>query len=121
MGALCFDEAEAGRFLLDVAGLDLRGDEVAELWSSTDGWVAALQLACVSLRRSGRPVRHDHQSLAHMPTEQLDSVIQLLLDSNYDGLLTLEIFGEADFTSSLEALMKSIKRVCSRNRCDNYS
>ncbi|MFN8444704.1 MAG: cobamide remodeling phosphodiesterase CbiR [Caldilineaceae bacterium] len=63
----------------------------------------------------------DHQSLAHMPTEQLDSVIQLLLDSNYDGLLTLEIFGEADFTSSLEALMKSIKRVCSRNRCDNYS
>ena len=55
MEALCFDEAEAGRFLLDVAGLDLRGDEVAELWSSTDGWVAALQLACVSLRRSGHP------------------------------------------------------------------
>lgn len=53
----------------------------------------------------------DHQSLAHMPPDQLDPVIQLLLDSNYDGLLTLEIFGESDFTSSLEALMKSIERV----------
>lgn len=53
----------------------------------------------------------DHQSPAHMPPEQLDPVIELLLDSNYDGLLTLEIFGEADFASSLEALTGSMERV----------
>ncbi|MFT4398265.1 protein kinase domain-containing protein [Gordonia lacunae] len=55
MAALCFDADEAERFLRDVAGLDLRADQVADLWSSTDGWVAALQLACVSLRGTGEP------------------------------------------------------------------
>ncbi|WP_055475954.1 serine/threonine-protein kinase [Gordonia sp. HS-NH1] len=55
MTRLCFDAAEAGRFLRDVAGLELGNDDVDQLWSSTDGWVAALQLACVSLRTSDAP------------------------------------------------------------------
>ncbi|AZG47725.1 serine/threonine-protein kinase [Gordonia insulae] len=52
---LCFDAAEARSFLLDVAGLDLDNSEVTDLWTSTDGWVAALQLACLSLRGSDTP------------------------------------------------------------------
>ncbi|MDL9935289.1 protein kinase [Gordonia sp. ABSL1-1] len=55
MAGLCFDETEADEFLRDVAGLDLPHADVTGLWSSTDGWVAALQLACVSLRGSKRP------------------------------------------------------------------
>ena len=48
--ALRFDESEARTFLVDLAGLDLDDDEVADLTAATDGWAAALQLAAVSLR-----------------------------------------------------------------------
>lgn len=48
----------------------------------------------------------DHQSLAHTPPEQLDPVIGALLDADFDGLLTLEVF-EQDFETSLEAVKAS--------------
>lgn len=52
---LCFDADEAESFLVDVAGLHLDSREVADLRNSTDGWVAALQLACLSLRGAESP------------------------------------------------------------------
>lgn len=52
----------------------------------------------------------DHQSVAHMAPAQLDPVINLLLQQHYTGVLTLEVFGEADFWSSLHALHASIAR-----------
>ncbi|MEP9416098.1 protein kinase [Gordonia sp. VNQ95] len=52
---LCFDADEARTFLVDVAGLDLESRDITELWNSTDGWVAALQLACLSLRGNDSP------------------------------------------------------------------
>jgi ATP/maltotriose-dependent transcriptional regulator MalT len=55
IGALCFDESEARSFLVDVAGLDLQDDDVIDLRNSTDGWVAALQLASLSLRGTDNP------------------------------------------------------------------
>lgn len=55
IGALCFDETEARSFLVDVAGLDLRDGDVIDLRNSTDGWVAALQLASLSLRGAENP------------------------------------------------------------------
>ncbi|HEY9313436.1 protein kinase domain-containing protein [Williamsia sp.] len=55
IAGLCFNADEARSFLLDVSGLDLRNDEVTQLWSSTDGWAAALQLATLSLRGSKSP------------------------------------------------------------------
>ncbi|MEE3853072.1 protein kinase [Gordonia sp. LSe1-13] len=55
IAGLCFDADEARSFLLDVAGLDLGRDEITELWNSTDGWVAALQLVCLSLRGAESP------------------------------------------------------------------
>ncbi|MAU82428.1 MULTISPECIES: serine/threonine-protein kinase [Gordonia] len=55
IAGLCFDAAEAHSFLVDVAGLPLQGAEVTELRNSTDGWVAALQLACLSLRGADTP------------------------------------------------------------------
>jgi ATP/maltotriose-dependent transcriptional regulator MalT len=53
--ALCFDIAEARSFLVDAAGLDLDSGEVSDLRNCTDGWVAALQLASLSLRESDNP------------------------------------------------------------------
>lgn len=55
VGALCFDVAEARSFLVDVAGLDLQSGDVTGLRNSTDGWVAALQLASLSLRGADNP------------------------------------------------------------------
>lgn len=55
VAGLCFDADEARSFLVDVAGLDLAGGDVTQLWNSTDGWAAALQLACLSLRGAEKP------------------------------------------------------------------
>jgi sugar phosphate isomerase/epimerase len=51
----------------------------------------------------------DHKSLAHMPPEKLNPVIGTLLREGYAGVLTLEVFGEDDFYSSLEALKTTIR------------
>ena len=52
----------------------------------------------------------DHRSLALTPPTQLDSVVHLLLERAFAGVLTLEIFGEADFWSSLAAIEASVRR-----------
>ena len=49
----------------------------------------------------------DHKSLAHMPPEQLYPVVALLLRERYAGVVTLEIFGEDDFHSSLAAFERA--------------
>jgi sugar phosphate isomerase/epimerase len=46
----------------------------------------------------------DHQSLRHTPLAQLRSVVEALVDADYRGVLSLEVFGEADFLSSLDVL-----------------
>ena len=48
--ALRFDVAESTSFLVDLGGLALNRGDVDALTQSTDGWVAALQLASLSLR-----------------------------------------------------------------------
>jgi sugar phosphate isomerase/epimerase len=53
----------------------------------------------------------DHQSLAHAATEQLDAVMRVLLERRFAGVLTLEVFGEDDFWSSLAALEQSLGRI----------
>jgi ATP/maltotriose-dependent transcriptional regulator MalT len=50
---LRFDADEAQSLLNDVAGLQVAGSDVAALTASTDGWVAGLQLATLSLRGGG--------------------------------------------------------------------
>jgi sugar phosphate isomerase/epimerase len=50
----------------------------------------------------------DHQSLSHMPPDQIHSVFTLLAQRQYSGVVTLEVFGEEDFHSSLEAIRLSI-------------
>lgn len=55
--ALRFDVAESESFLVEIAGLDLDRADVEELTAKTDGWVAALQLASLTLRDRDDPVR----------------------------------------------------------------
>jgi sugar phosphate isomerase/epimerase len=46
----------------------------------------------------------DHKSLANMPQEKVRAVWEELLRVNYTGVLTLEVFSEDDFLSSMEML-----------------
>ena len=54
----------------------------------------------------------DHQSLTHANPNELRHLLRLL--ETYSGVLTLEIFGEADFASSCEMLA-----ACWERRWDN--
>jgi sugar phosphate isomerase/epimerase len=51
----------------------------------------------------------DHASLAHIPAERLDPVIAFLA-SRFSGVLTLEVFSQADLESSQAALAASLAR-----------
>ncbi len=53
--------------------------------------------------------RRDHQSLSHMPPEKLNPVMDYLCEA-FTGVVTLEVFSEADFQSSLAALKASVSR-----------
>ena len=48
----------------------------------------------------------DHRSLAFMPGEKVAYVWKELIKADYQGVLTLEIFSEEDFISSLEVIEK---------------
>ncbi len=53
--AMRFDVDESERLLVELGGLDLEHGDVQVLTDSTDGWVAALQLASLSLRGRDDP------------------------------------------------------------------
>ncbi|MBF6174840.1 protein kinase domain-containing protein [Nocardia blacklockiae] len=53
--ALRFDVEEAWEFLVELGGLALDRGDIEDLVESTEGWVAALQLAALSLRGSDDP------------------------------------------------------------------
>jgi sugar phosphate isomerase/epimerase len=54
--------------------------------------------------------KRDHQSLAHMRADQIDPVIEFLIETRYGGVLSLEVFGQDDFESSMTALTESVHR-----------
>jgi sugar phosphate isomerase/epimerase len=55
--------------------------------------------------------RRDHSSLAHMPPEQIDRLVRLLLHHHYAGVVTLEIFGTDDLLSSQQAWNETLKSI----------
>ncbi|WP_172652673.1 hypothetical protein [Rhodococcus opacus] len=59
---LRFDNAEAASFLAGIGELVLADPDAADLRESTEGWVAALQLAALSLRGHSDPA----QLISHM-------------------------------------------------------
>ncbi len=52
---LRFTEQEAAEFLNHTIGLNLQAEDVAALENRTEGWIAGLQLAAVSLQQSMQP------------------------------------------------------------------
>lgn len=52
LGELRFTEAEAAEFLNRSMGLSLTADDIAALESRTEGWIAGLQMAAISLQQT---------------------------------------------------------------------
>ena len=78
---LRFDADEAQSLLNDIAGLQLATSDVTALTSSTDGWVAALQLATLSLRGGG-----DAGGLLSQMSGENDVVGEFLAENVLDTL-----------------------------------
>jgi len=53
----------------------------------------------------------DHQSLVHMSEKSIDDFFQILLKSGYTGVITLEVFSENDFNTSIQAMADSLRRI----------
>jgi sugar phosphate isomerase/epimerase len=99
--------AHTGR-CVDVGHLWLDGyDPVAHLLTA---WPRLRVIHLHGVSDDSTQRHRDHRSVALTAPDRLDRVIQLLLQRCYTGVLTLEIFGEADFWSSLHALEASIRR-----------
>ena len=99
--ALRFDTAEAENFLVDLSGLDLDRSDVEELTAKTDGWVAALQLASLSLRGAEDPARligtmtgHHYAISEFLAENVLDTLEPSMLDFLLATSITERICGE---------------------------
>ncbi|MGO4617782.1 protein kinase [Nocardia sp. 2YAB30] len=119
--ALRFDAPEAGSFLVELGGLSLDDGEVAELRESTEGWVAALQLASLSLRGHHDPgtlishISGRHHAIAEYLAENvLDTTDPVLLAALLETSLPEKICGglAAALTGQRhgQALLESIER-----------
>jgi serine/threonine-protein kinase PknK len=99
--ALRFDMSEAHAFLVEVCGLALDETDVAHLEQTTDGWIAALQLASLSLRDSDDPAglisrmsgRH-HAIGEYLAENVLDMLEPEMLDFLMATSLTERINGD---------------------------
>jgi serine/threonine-protein kinase PknK len=105
--ALRFDVTESENFLVDLGGLDLDRADVEELTAKTDGWVAALQLASLSLRGRDDPVRligtmtGRHHAISEFLAENvLDTLEPSMLDFLLATSVTERISGELATTLS---------------------
>ncbi len=91
--ALRFDEGESQELLVGIGGLPLTDSDVADLWRSTEGWAAALQLASLSLRGQDRPealIEHlaEHRAVGDFLAE---NVLDALEPDLLDFLLTTSV------------------------------
>ena len=53
----------------------------------------------------------DHQSLAYVAPEELERIVRFLLDSDFQGVVTIEVFGEEDFRTSTHSLLEVVRRM----------
>jgi len=62
------------------------------------------------------PEDRDHRSLVHYPLPRARALLAALLEAKYDGVLTLEVFREADLQSSQALLTKLLEELTSERR-----
>jgi LuxR family transcriptional regulator, maltose regulon positive regulatory protein len=116
---LRFTPEEAAAFLGEAMGLDLSADDVAALEGITEGWIAALQLAALSMRErkdvSGfiRSFSGSHRDvfdflaeevLERQPTHVREFLLETSILNNLTGSLCNALTGRSDGHEMLESL-----------------
>ncbi len=116
---LRLDEQESAFFLRDLNALTLDNDEISQLYSSTEGWVAALQLVTLSLRNSADPsslirgFSGRHHSIGDylagnvldaLPADLLDFLLTTSICERICGDLAAAVSGQARGRAVLEEL-----------------
>lgn len=118
---LRFSVGESRAFLCDVNELSLDDGAVQSLWNSTEGWVAALQLALLSLRTAGDTAhsiecfsaKHHvigeylaENVLDHLPADVLEFLLATSILDRLSGSLCAAVSGIAGSQQMLEHLDK---------------
>jgi sugar phosphate isomerase/epimerase len=82
--------------------------DIGHLWLDGHDPIPYLQTALPRVRviHIHGLAERDHRSLAFMPQEKVRAVWDELIRVRYSGVLTLEIFSEDDFISSMEVIEK---------------
>lgn len=98
--ALCFNEDEAEALLAQSDGINVAAADVARLTESTEGWVAALQLASLSIQNQGSSatlltdISGRHQALGEFLAENvLDALDPALVEFMMATSITDRICG----------------------------
>lgn len=84
---LRFSSAEAAEFLNQVMGLNLSGEDVAALETRTEGWIAGLQLAAISMQGRG-DVANFIRSFTGSHHFVLDYLVEEVLDQQPESIQT---------------------------------
>jgi sugar phosphate isomerase/epimerase len=88
---------------VDIGHLWLDGHDPVEFFNGRFDQTAVIHLHGIGER--------DHQSLTWMPEKKIDGLLKFLSQNDYRGVLTLEVFSEDDFSTSVQAVMESVKRI----------
>lgn len=120
-GDLRFDMGESSTFLRELNHLSIGSDEANSLWRSTEGWIAALQLALLSLRATSdresliRWFSGKHHAIGEylaenvlnsLPPSTLDFLLKTSILERLCGDLCAAVTGRADGQATLERLEK---------------
>jgi len=119
---LRFTEKETAVFLNDIMGLDLSPQEAAALEARTEGWIAALQIAALSLQGHRDPVKFigqfqgDHGYLLdYLAQEVLErqplAVRQFLLHTSILDRFNAPLCDAVTQTSTSRAMLRRIERA----------
>lgn len=119
---LRFTEGEAAAFLNDVMGLGVSPKEVAALETRTEGWIAALQVAALSLQGHTDPVKFieqfqgDHRYLLDYLAEEVleqqpPAVQQFLLYTSILERFNAPLCDAVTRTSTSQAMLRRIERA----------
>jgi ATP/maltotriose-dependent transcriptional regulator MalT len=114
--AMRFDIDESEQFLVGLRGLRLDHSEVEDLTASTDGWVAALQLASLSLRGCDDPSQFigsmsgGHHAISEFLVE---NVLDTLEPSMLDFLMTTSITDQicGDLATALSGMPRGLEML----------
>jgi LuxR family maltose regulon positive regulatory protein len=84
---LRFDRSEVRAFLKDVMGLELTTDDIASMEARTEGWIAGLQLAALSLQGS-RDAHRFVETFAGRQDYVVDYLVEEVLNAQPEDLRT---------------------------------